>query len=304
LVFSITKERVMKMATLKQLKTFIAVAETLKMSEAAKKLYISQPTVSQIISDLEEEFHAVFFKRYPKKLELTPMGKLFLERAIHVMVSYENLNQFMNSSKTIRPLRVGATLTIGDTMISDILQLLKETHPDIEASVYIENTKILEHRLIHNELDISFVEGIIFNDKIVTEPILEDSLQLICSKDHPFAQKEILQLEDLRNQDFIMREVGSGTRLIFENLMNTHHIPVHVKWESYSGAAIIDAVKHNMGVAVISTRYIKNSFDANQLHTCPIQDMALQRFFYICYNQCHPITSQMTDFIEVVKALA
>ncbi len=61
------------MATLKQLKTFIAVAETLKMSEAAKRLYLSQPTVSQIIADLEKEYETTFFKRYPKRLELTPM---------------------------------------------------------------------------------------------------------------------------------------------------------------------------------------------------------------------------------------
>ncbi|OYP40992.1 hypothetical protein CG709_05055, partial [Lachnotalea glycerini] len=221
------------MATLKQLKTFIAVAETLKMSEAAKKLYISQPTVSQIIADLEKEYNEIFFKRYPKRLELTPMGRLFLERALNVMVSYDNLNQFMENQKEIRPLRIGATLTIGDTLISDILCLLKEKYPDIEASVFIENTKILEHRLVHNELDIAFVEGIIFNEKIVTEPVLEDSLQLIYSKEHPFSQKECIHMEDLRNQSFIMREIGSGTRSILENVMNLHHSPVHVTWESY-----------------------------------------------------------------------
>lgn len=291
------------MATLKQLKTFIAVAETLKMSEAAKKLYISQPTVSQVISDLEKEYGVAFFKRYPKQLQITPMGKLFLERALNVVTSYENLNQFMKNSNTIRPLRIGATLTIGDTMISDIVRILQNIHPDIETSVFIENTRILEHRLVHNELDIALVEGIIFNEKIVTEPILEDSLQLICSKDHPFVQKNIIKVEDLRNQDFLMREAGSGTRAIFENLMNTHHLAIHAKWESYSATAIIDAVRHNLGIAVISTRYVKDNLDANLLHACPIEDMPMQRFFYLCYNRCHPVNSQMTDFMEIARSM-
>ncbi len=291
------------MATLKQLRTFIAVAETLKMSEAAKKLYISQPTVSQIISDLEQEYKVPFFKRCPKKLEITPMGKLFWERALNVVTSYENLNLFMNNSKTIRPLRIGATLTIGDTMISDIIGILKNIYPDIEPTVYIENTSALENRLIHNELDIAFIEGIIFNEKIVTEPVLEDSLQLIFSRNHPFAKKDMIKIEDLCDQAFIMREAGSGTRSIFENLMNSHHIPMHIIWESCSASAIIDAVKHNLGIAVISTRYAKNNFDARLMQACPIEDMPMHRFFYLCYNRYHPVNSQMTDFMKAAKSM-
>lgn len=289
------------MATLKQLKTFIMVAETLKMSEAAKKLYLSQPTVSQIISNLEKEYNVTFFKRYPKKLEITPMGKLFLERALNVMTSYENLNLYMHDSKTIRPLRIGATLTIGDTMISEVMGILKKTHPDIEASVYIENTSILEQRLIHNELDIAFIEGVIFNDKIVTEPMLKDTLQLIFHKDHPLAKKETIKIEDLYNQAFIMRESGSGTRSIFENLMNSHGIHIHIIWESYSAAAMIDAVKQNLGMAAISTRYIKKYFDSDLLLARPIKDMPMNRSFYLCYNRTHPVNSQMTDLINIVK---
>ncbi|MGB8454115.1 MAG: LysR family transcriptional regulator [Anaerocolumna sp.] len=290
------------MATLKQLKTFIAVAETQKMSEAAKKLYLSQPTVSQIISDLEEEYEVILFKRYPKQLEITPMGKLFLERALNVITSYENLNQFMENSREIRPLRVGVTLTIGDTMIGAIADGLRKNYPDIEASVFIENTRILEHRLVHNELDLALVEGIISNDKIVTKPIQKDYLQLICSTEHPFAKKEELRIEELRNQHFIMREAGSGTRDIFESLMTARHIPINIIWESYSATAIIDAVRRNFGIAVISARYLKNYYDTNRLHACPIKDITMERFFYLCYNQCHAVNSQMAHFIDIVES--
>lgn len=291
------------MATLKQLKTYIAVAETLKMSEAAKRLFLSQPTVSQIIADLEKEYETTFFKRYPKCLELTPTGKLFWDRALNVLNSYETLNQSMKNSAVLRPLRVGVTLTIGDTMISDIIQTLQMSHPDISCSVYIENTKILEHRLIHNELDIALVEGVILNDKIHTEPIMEDELQLIYSKDHPFSGKNVIKAEDLYNCEFILREVGSGTRSIFENLMQTRHIPYCVKWESYSGSAILDGVSRNFGIGVISTRYVKNYSRSEIIHARPIKDMPMNRYFYLCYNECHSFNSQMADFKEVAKSM-
>jgi len=73
------------MATLKQLKTFIAVADYKKMSEAAKKLYISQPTVSQSISDLEEEYQTQLFKRFSKELKITPAGFLLLNHALEIV---------------------------------------------------------------------------------------------------------------------------------------------------------------------------------------------------------------------------
>lgn len=291
------------MATLKQLRTFIAVAETLKMSDAARRLYLSQPTVSQIIAELEKEYETRFFKRYPKHLELTPMGKLFWDRALNVLNSYETLNQSMKNTSVIRPLRVGATLTIGDTMISDIIQKLQKSHPDISCSVLIENTKILENRLIHNEIDLALVEGVILNDKIHTEPIMEDELQLVCSKDHPFSGRDIIKAGDLCNCEFILREVGSGTRSIFENLMQTHHIPYTVKWESYSASAILDSVARNLGIGVISTRYVKNNSRADVLKTRPIKDMPMNRYFYLCYNECHSFNSQMADFKDAAKSM-
>ena len=81
------------MATLKQLKTFIAVAEYKKMSEAAKRLYISQPTVSQIISDLEAEYQTRLFERFPKELKITSSGLLLLESAREIAASHEHLEQ-------------------------------------------------------------------------------------------------------------------------------------------------------------------------------------------------------------------
>lgn len=279
------------------------MAETLNMSEAAKKLYISQPTVSQMISDLEIEYQATLFERHPKQLKITPIGKLFFERALDVVTSYENLNQFMSNTNIIRPLKIGATLTVGNTMISDIVSQTQMLYPDIDCSVYVENTEILEHRLLHNELDIALVEGIINNEKIFTEPVIDDSLVLICGNEHPFAKMNSVRYRDLHNQDFILRETGSGTRALFEQFLQKHHIPYQVKWECNSGTAIIDAVCHNLGISALSYRCVKYQVEHHLLHACTMEGMPLHRYFYLCYNQCHPFNSQMTDFAHVVKSM-
>ncbi len=292
------------MATLRQLKIFTAVAEYKKMNLAANKLYIAQPTVSQTIIDLEKEYDTILFERLGKELKITPSGMFLLSRAKEIIAIHENLDQAMKNLNAQRPLKIGATLTIGNTLMSKLITMLNREYPDIDVSVYVDNTRLLEHRMIHNELDIALVEGIIIREEIQTEPILRDKLEIICSPKHPFAQKNSLRIEDLANQNFIMRERGSGTRAIFENIMLTNHVPFVTKWECSSSSAILDAVRHNLGLGILSYRCVKAYAQKGEIKICPIESLNMNRYFYLCYNQNHPFTSQMQDFSDMMHNLS
>lgn len=292
------------MATLRQLEIFAAVAEYKKMNLAASNLYIAQPTVSQTIIDLEKEYDTVLFERHNKELKITPAGTLLLKRAKEIIALHEGLEQEMKNLHEQRPLKIGATLTIGNTLISELVSLLIKEHPDIDVSVYIDNTRLLEHRMMHNELDLALVEGVILRKEIQTEPVFHDRLEIICGCEHPFAQKTSIQIEELANQNFIMRERGSGTRAIFENLMLAHHVPFITKWESCSSSAIIDAVRHNLGLGIVSYRCVKEYDQNGEVKICPIESLNMERYFYLCYNRNHPITSQMQDFTNMIHNLS
>lgn len=289
------------MATLRQLKTFIAAAEYKKMNEAAKHLYISQPTVSQTISDLEKEYNAKLFDRQAKELKITPAGMLLLNSAREIVAIHETLEQNMKTLHSVRPLRIGATITIGNNLIGELVSQLKEMHPDIDVYVSVINTGQIEEMLVHNELDIALVEGIITKEEILTTPVLEDHLCLICSKDHPFAGRNSVSIEELKNERFILREKGSGTRAIFENLMRSAHIPFRIQWECSSSKSIIDAVKRNFGLGFISERCVTGEIARKELFTCSVNDVSFKRFFYLAYNKYHPVTQQMRDFTEMLQ---
>lgn len=292
------------MATLKQLKTFIAVAECKKMNEAAKQLYISQPTVSQIISDLEEEYHVQLFERASRSLKITAAGLLLLDNAREIVAIHSHLEQAMENIHSHRPLRIGATLTVGNTLMASLVEKLNQEFPDIDVTVSVDNTKIIEYQMVHNELDMALVEGIIVRQEILTEPVFEDSLCLICGRKHPFAEKTSVAIEDLRHQDFIMREKGSGTRAIFENIMLTHRIPFFVRWECSGRSAIIDAVRHSLGLAVLSKRCVTEYVESGDIIVCPLEGVSMKRYFYLCHSQCRPMTSQMKDFAGLVTSMS
>lgn len=289
------------MATLKQLKTFIAVAEYKKMSEAAKRLYISQPTVSQIISDLENEYQTRLFERFPKELKITPSGQMLLESAREIAASHEHLEQSMKHANSLRPLRIGATLTVGNTLMGSLVETLTLQSPDIDVKVFIDNTQLIEHRMIHNELDIALVEGIIVHQEIMTEPVLEDTLCIICGKGHPFAGRSSIAIEELRHQDFIIWEKGNGTRAIFENIMLHSHIPFAIKWECSGRCGIVDAVRHNLGLGVLSRRCAAEYEEKGDIFVCQIENVSMKRYFYLCYNHRRPVTSQMQEFSDLIK---
>lgn len=291
------------MATIRQLKAFVATAEYKKMSEAAKHLYISQPTVSQIISELEKEYDTILFKRHAKELRITPAGTLLLESARQIIAIQENLEQNMKTINSLRPLHIGATMTVGANIMAKIIEELNHSCPDIDTFVNVTNTDNIEQMLLDKELDIALVEGVINRDEIIANPVLVDRLCLICSNNHPFARRKSVTPKDLHNQNFILREKGSGTRAIFENLMQSHYIPYKIKWESNSTSAITDAVTRNLGLGFVSERSISEKVSQGAICLCPIQEVNLNRFFYLCYHRYYPITSQMQDFINYVQSL-
>ncbi len=291
------------MATIRQLEAFVATAEFRKMSEAAKHLYISQPTISQIISELEKEYQTKLFERSAKELRITPAGALLLKGAREILTIHKALEQSMKTMNAIRPLRIGATITVGANIIGKITEQMNALFPDIDISVNVSNTDHIEQLLVHNELDIALVEGIICNKDLITTPTLVDRLCIICSKDHPFAGSTNLRAEDLNGQNFILREKGSGTRAIFESFMKIQNVSYRVKWESNSTPAIIDAVSRNLGLGFLSERCVAEKVDAKILYHCPVQEINLERFFYLCYSRSHPFTSQMQDFSNYVCSL-
>lgn len=289
------------MSTLKQLGIFISVAEKLRMSEAAKALYVSQPTVSQTISDLEYELGVELFERGHKQLVLTPHGQLLLEHARRVIEQYDLMTAAVKDAAPVRELRIGCTLSIADTLLAPIGRRLADNHPDVQSAYFVENTRSLENRLLHSELDVALIEGQIQSAQIAKLPLVKDTLMVICSREHPFWGRSQIRPEELDGQPFILRELGSGTRTIFEDYLRTAKVSVRVVGESTSSAAIIELVRHGLGLGVISRRCVERYTDQSLIHACTIEGMPMDRLFYICYNTRMPVRSQMQDFIKACK---
>ncbi|MEG0368555.1 MAG: LysR family transcriptional regulator [Hungatella sp.] len=286
------------MLTIRHYRIFQAVAEYANMSEAAKQLYVSQPTISQTILDIEAHYGVKLFERYPKNLYITDAGKRLLNYVNPLIYSFENVSSLSLDHMLKYPLRIGATYTVSSCILDDILKDAKKRNHNLDFCVNVANTQIIEQKLLKNELDFAIVEGIIKSKDIITMPIADDCLVLVCGKDHPFAQRDRVDLKSLNDQDFILRETGSGTRKLFESQMASKQINYRVKWECSSFDTVKAAVIENEGIAVISARLIHEELESGQLFVVYIDECIWKRDFFLCYHKSKTLTPEMQPFMN------
>ncbi|NLZ92612.1 MAG: LysR family transcriptional regulator, partial [Firmicutes bacterium] len=198
--------------TIRHLRIFIEVVKSGSMSAAAAKLYISQPTVSQAIRELEEHYGVLLFNRLNRRLYITDAGKKLFSYAQTVVKQFDDLEEKMFSLNKKEKIKIGSTITVGESILSDIINRFTKKEPTIEVYSYMNNTQVIENKLLKSEIDIGIVEGKIKSPDLISMPEVEDYLVLICSTKHPFAKRKIIKLPELANESFAMREKGSGTR--------------------------------------------------------------------------------------------
>lgn len=231
--------------------TFLDLCKTLNYTKTAGNLSITQPAVSQHIHYLESFYKCKLFNYSGKVLTITSKGealKLYA-RSCHYNQNkiFQQLSQDENAETL---LRIGATKTIGNYMILDrITNFLENKNNNIYLDV--DNTKILLKKLDDGQLDLALIEGSFDKNKYDYKVFKKEEFLGLCSKEHPFANK-IISLEETLTQNLIIREEGSGTRNIFENILaeNNFTLSSYKKIITISSFKVIDElVALNMGIS-------------------------------------------------------
>jgi DNA-binding transcriptional LysR family regulator len=286
---------------IRHLKLFIAVEETGKMSAAAKKYFISQPSVSQAIKELENHYGVLLFERIGKKLYITKPGKYLLNQARIVVRQFDELEENMLSVGKKETLRIGSTITIGSCLLSSMIHDFNTKLPEIETFGYVNNTTIVEEKILKAELDIGIVEGQIKSHDLINQPIIRDYLVVACGKDHPFAGQKEISFKALENETFVMREEGSGTRELFQNSMDKKGIKLNIGWEVTSPDIIKTLIMKNNCLSTISVRLVKDEVKKGDIYILKNYEKSWDRSFNIVYHKNKHLNKAMLHFINIIN---
>jgi len=284
--------------SIRHLRIFITVAALQNMSAAAEKLFITQPSVSQAIKELEQYYGVRLFERLSKKLYLTESGEALLKYATHLIQSFDEMETMIKNKSNSISLRIGSSITIGSSLINRILNKFGEEHPDVKTQVFVRNTREIEKMLLSSELDVALVEGRVASKDLVAKSFYEDQLILVVGKEHPFYGRDKLSVYDLQGEDVISREDGSGSKIIFDNVLKEYHVDVHVSWSSPDILAIKEAAIQSRGIAVLSSLVVENELKKGTLHKITLEEVSLSRAIYVVYHKNKFLSDSLTYFLE------
>lgn len=288
--------------TLRHFKIFVNVATELNMTKTAKNLYISQSAVSQAIQELETHYDVRLFERFSRKIKLTFAGEKLLGYARHILRMHLDAAVEMQILSQNAPIRLGASVTVATSFLPKLIVDLQKHHPKMRVSVTEDNTAVIQNMILNDALDLGIVEGDLSSKEISTIPILDDELVFICSPKHPFSKKPPTRLDELSKENFILRELGSGTRKKFEEVMLKHQVDWQSNWTCNNADTIKMVVEENLGISVISDRAVKRECELGFLHMFKIDILDFKRTFKIIHHQHKYLTHSMEQFISVSKA--
>ncbi|MEN1967367.1 selenium metabolism-associated LysR family transcriptional regulator [Lentibacillus sp. N15] len=289
-----------------RLKTFIAVAEKKSFSEAAKKLYVTQPTITSQIKALEEELNTKLFERTTKKVAMTPSANILLKFAKEIVhLSDSAQKEISQMESTVNgDLRVGCSLTIGEYILPEFLKRFKDTFPLVPMRVEIANSQSIVENIKDQVIDIGLIETPMEDQQIVSDPILEDELVLIARPDYFSGNELQIPLEKLKTVPLIIRERGSGTRAVVDQYLQQAGLTLdnlNVVMELGSTEAIKAAVESGLGVSFVSKSAIKKEQKLKLLRTYQVKNIAFYRYFYIAFRKDHVLKTTTELFIKELQ---
>lgn len=209
--------------TLRQLEIFLAVARREHVTEAAKDVHLSQSAVSTALAELADRLGGPLLERVGRRVVLNDRGRRLADDAADLLQRATDLVQHYNGEQSIKgSLRIGASSTIGTYLLPALVGTFVATHPEVDVHLEIGNTEAIEAQLLSQQLDLAFIEGPSHHPLITATPWREDELKVIVPPDHRLAKRRQASLGDLRDERWVMREAGSGTRSVFEDAMRAH----------------------------------------------------------------------------------
>ena len=288
--------------TLRQLEVFLAVARAESVSGAARALAMSQSAASASLLDLERQFDLQLFDRVGKRLRLNDLGRAVRVRAENVLENARELEGMLERRSDAGPLRVGATLTIGNYVVPPLLaRFIRESPGRSPPTLAIANTAEIARQVAELELDVGLVEGEVEHAELELTAWREDQMVVFCAAEHPFARKRALDDDDLRAAPWIVRERGSGTRQAFDRAMRDLLPELHVALTLEQTEAIKGAVEQGLGVSCLSRIALEPAFKAGSLRPCrvPQRDFRRQFFFLLHAQKVHG--AALTRWLELCR---
>jgi DNA-binding transcriptional LysR family regulator len=239
--------------SLRQLTIFLEATRTMNFARAAEALHLTQPAISMQIRQLENAVGLPLFERVGKKLALTRAGELFRHHASRVLGELQDAEQALQAMKGLRSGQASIGLvSTAKYFAPKLLARFAAKHPQIDIQFLVGNREMLINALRDNEIDFALMGRPPEKLDALAEPIAQNPHMLVAHRTHRLVKARRFDFHELREETMLMREPGSGTRLVMEAVFKQHLFTPRRVVTMGSNETVKQAVMAGMGVSLLS----------------------------------------------------
>lgn len=283
--------------TIRDLEIFIEVVKAKNMSNAAKNLEISQPTVSHAISQIENEYNVKLFDRVSKKLYITDVGLRLYDFALNILEQFEETVIFLQSSSTAHNINLGVSSNFSSQFLLEIIDEYEEKKKDVSIRVYVDSREKIIQKLNAGIINLAILDGDIGVEDNSAEPFFEDEIFIISSKNSTINDKDVLEAEDLKNKKFVLGDLDDYSKKILLNYLREKSIPIDLKFICQNKDMVLNIVKNTDALSIGAS----STFSDNELVKHRLSDISIKRTYYLVYHNDAFLKKNLKNFVNFVK---
>jgi len=269
-----------------QLRTFVSVVEHSSFSEAARALGLSQPAVTMQVQSLEADLGVTLLDRRYRKVEVTEAGRALLPHAHKVIadvdaarVELEGLSGIVSGR-----LDIAASTTPGQYVLPRLLGGFLRVYPEVGVTIRVCDTSEVIAHVEAGEAHVGMTGAEVAGARVHYERHGSDDLVMVCPPGHAVARREQVKLTDLVDEQFIVRESGSGTRMVAEDTLRRGGVDpaeLRVVMELGTNEAVLSAVEGGMGIGIVSTWVAEKAIKLGTVARVPVAQFPLERPLFL-----------------------
>lgn len=284
-----------------QLRSFMAVVETGSITEAANELYVTQPSVSAAVAALSKELGVELTQRVGRNVELRPAGKAFAPYAAHVIGLLDQGKRAAGEAAAAvdRELRIAAVTTAAEHIVPPLMRDFSALHPELNLALEVGNREQVFRRVANHQLDVAIAGRPPPGGELAGEAFMENPIMLITAPEDPLASRRAVPVAELGERPWLLRERGSGTRLMTEEFLAAHDLQPQLLTLGSNGA-IKQAARAGLGVSFQSRATIALELEHGILGTVSVLEPLPRRQWFVLWPAKGPLLGHVEEFLAFV----
>ena len=293
--------------TLTQLTTFLAVARSGSVKAAAEQLVVTQPSVSAALSALSRELGVSLTERTGRTVRLTPAGQAFVPYAADALGALDQGRRAAEEAAAARALeiRIAAVTTAAEYVVPPLLRRFSDDHPGITLTLEVGNREHVFQRVLDHVDDVAIGGSPPDDGRLVGRPFLRNDILLIVPRDSELAARRSLSFKGLAHSTWLLREEGSGTRAMVEDLLVRNGIAPPTLTLGSNGA-IKQAVRAGLGISLQPRAAVELELRSGLFTAVPLRGLPARHWYTLtsAAGRPRPVVEAFLDFVasDVAKA--